>query len=89
MLDITQQVSQPVTTTSSSINSPTIQQRLITSTVAVKSGETVALGGLIADRASKSGRGIPSLRKIPYLAVSLVSKAGNSSRTELLVSPHG
>ena len=50
MLDITQQVSQPVTTTSSSIDSPTIQQRLITSTVAVRSGETVALGGLIADQ---------------------------------------
>jgi len=85
MLDITQQVSQPVTTTSSSIDSPTIQQRLITSTVAVKSGETVALGGLIADRASKTGRGIPSLRKIPVLGSLFGVKGRDSSRTELLV----
>ena len=90
MLDITQQVSQPVTTTSSSINSPTIQQRLITSTVAVKSGETVALGGLIADRASKTGRGIPSLRKIPVLGSLFGVKGRDSPEPSCwFFSPHG
>jgi general secretion pathway protein D len=85
MLDITQQVSQPVTTTSSTIDSPTIQQRLITSTVAVRSGETVALGGLIADRASKTGQGIPALRKWPVLGPLFGVRGKDSTRTELLV----
>jgi len=85
MLDITQQVSQPVTTTSSTIDSPTIQQRLITSTVAVQSGETVTLGGLIADRASKTGRGIPALRRMPVVGSLFGVKGRDSTRTELLV----
>jgi general secretion pathway protein D len=85
MLDITQQVSQPVTTTSSAIDSPTIQQRLITSTVAVQSGETVTLGGLIADRASKTGQGIPAFRRIPVVGSLFGVKGRDSTRTELLV----
>jgi general secretion pathway protein D len=85
LLDITQQVSQPVTTTSSTIDSPTIQQRLITSSVAVQSGQTVALGGLIADRASKTGRGIPALRRMPVLGSLFGVKGRDSTRTELLV----
>ena len=85
LLEITQQVSQPVSTTSSTIDSPTIQQRLITSTVAVQSGETVALGGLIADRASKTGRGIPALRRMPVLGSLFGVKGRDSTRTELLV----
>jgi general secretion pathway protein D len=85
LLDITQQVSQPVTTTTSTIDSPTIQQRLITSTVAVRSGETVTLGGLIADRASKSGQGIPALRKWPLVGPLFGVRGRDSTRTELLV----
>jgi general secretion pathway protein D len=85
LLDITQQVSQPVTTTSSTIDSPTIQQRLITSSVAVQSGQTVALGGLIADRASKTGRGIPALRRMPVVGSLFGVKGRDSTRTELLV----
>jgi general secretion pathway protein D len=43
VLDIIQEVSDVATTTSSDIDSPTIQQRQIASTVAINSGETVAL----------------------------------------------
>ena len=75
-LEITRLVSQPVTTVTSSIDSPTIQQRLITSSVAVQSGETVALGGLIGDRASKSGRGLPALRRIPVIGPLFGVKGG-------------
>ena len=85
LLDITQQVSQPVTTVTSNIDSPTIQQRLITSSVAVQSGQTVALGGLIGDRASKTGEGIPALRRIPILGSLFGVKGRDSTRTELLV----
>ncbi|NKB16167.1 MAG: hypothetical protein HC774_03590, partial [Sphingomonadales bacterium] len=45
-LDISQEVSDVARTTSSGINSPTIQQRRIASVVATRSGQMVALGGL-------------------------------------------
>lgn len=85
MLNITQQVSQPIQTTSSSIDSPTIQQRLITSSVAVQSGQTVALGGLISDRGAKTGRGIPGFSRIPVIGPFFGVKGKESARTELLV----
>jgi general secretion pathway protein D len=54
ILDIAQEVSDVSQTTSSGINSPTIQQRRIASTVATRSGQMIALGGLIRDSASRS-----------------------------------
>jgi general secretion pathway protein D len=64
-LDIAQQISTPVRTETSDIDSPSIQQRMIETSVAVQSGNVVALGGLIADRESKGGTGLPALRRIP------------------------
>jgi general secretion pathway protein D len=84
-LDIAQQISTPVRTETSNIDSPSIQQRMIETTVAVKSGEVVALGGLIADRESKGGTGIPALRRIPVFGSLFGTKGKDSSRTELLV----
>jgi general secretion pathway protein D len=49
ILDVSQEVSNVVPTTTSTINSPTIQQRKISTTVAIHDGDTVALGGLISD----------------------------------------
>jgi general secretion pathway protein D len=50
MLDIEQEVSDVVETRTSGIDSPTIQQRKIKTSVAVDNGETIALGGLIRDK---------------------------------------
>ncbi|MCH8990454.1 MAG: type II and III secretion system protein, partial [Acidobacteria bacterium] len=49
IMEIEQQVSDVVATTTSGIDSPTIRQRQISSTVAVQSGQTIALGGLIRE----------------------------------------
>src|SRR5262249_4046835 len=46
-VDISQEVSDAVPTTTSGIDSPTIQQRRLATTVAVQDGSTIALGGLI------------------------------------------
>ena len=48
-LEIEQEVSSVVKTTSSTINSPTIQQRQVKTTVVVNDGEVLALGGMIQD----------------------------------------
>ncbi len=84
-LEIAQEVSDVVPTTTSGIDSPTIQQRKFSSTVAVRSGETVALGGLIRDRQSKSRSGVPYLSKIPGLGALFRSTSDAKGRTELIV----
>ena len=50
LLDISQEVSDVSTTTTSAINSPTIQERKVASSIAVQDGQTIALGGLIRDK---------------------------------------
>ena len=84
-LDILQEVSDAVATTISTIDSPTIQQRSIRSIVAVQSGETVALGGLIRERSTESVSGIPVLMDIPLLGNLFKTTGQDSERTELLV----
>lgn len=84
-MDIVQEVSEVVQTTTSGIDSPTIQQRKIGSTVSVQSGETIALGGLIRDRRSVGDSGIPVLKDIPLLGNLFKSTNNSETRTELLV----
>lgn len=85
ILDVDQEVSNVVPTTTSNINSPTIQQRKISTTVAIHDGETVALGGLISDSRSNTKDGIPFLRQIPFLGDLFGSTNKQGTRTELIV----
>ena len=89
-LDISQEVSDVANTTSSNIDSPTFNQRLIRTRVAVQDGQTVGMAGLIRDSDTQGNSGIPLLKDIPLLG-SLVSNQQNKrERTELLVliTPH-
>ncbi|MHA1152894.1 MAG: type II secretion system secretin GspD [Alphaproteobacteria bacterium] len=85
VLDVLQEVSDVIETTTSDIDSPTIQQRSIESTVAVQSGDTVALGGLIRDREEESVSGVPLLSSIPVLGNLFKTTQTLVRRTELLV----
>jgi general secretion pathway protein D len=85
LLDLQQQVSDVSSTTSSSINSPTIQQRMIQSSVAVNDGQTIALGGLIKDNSNQEKAGIPWLNEVPGLGFLFGSTSGEHDRTELLI----
>ncbi|MFQ5935616.1 MAG: type II secretion system secretin GspD [Acidiferrobacterales bacterium] len=84
-MEIVQEVNDPETTTTSGIDSPTINQRRIQTTVAVQSGQTIVLGGLIRDRRSKSKSGVPGLRNIPLIGWLFGNKSKQSERSELLV----
>ncbi|WP_018649197.1 MULTISPECIES: type II secretion system secretin GspD [unclassified Thioalkalivibrio] len=84
-LDVLQEVNDVSETTSSGIDSPTIQQRLIESSVAVQSGETIVLGGLMRDQTSSGLIGIPGLRRLPVLGNLFSTTTETSRRTELLV----
>jgi len=85
MLDITQRVDDVDETTSSGIDSPTILQREITTSVAVQSGETIVLGGLIRENKEKSDGGIPFLKDIPIAGLLFSGKKVSNSKTELVV----
>ncbi len=90
LLDIGQEVSDVARTTSSTLDSPTIQQRRFTSSVAIRDGETVALGGLIRDNRSNGRSGIPILHDIPYVGALFGDTSSSTTRTELIVllTPH-
>ena len=84
-LDITQEVSDAVKNTTSGIDSPTIEQRKLSSTVSVHSGDTIALGGLISEDVSKSNSGVPFLERIPLLGAAFRNTDNTKTRTELVI----
>ena len=84
-MEIKQEVSNAVSTTSSDIDAPTIQLRQIESTVAINSGETIVLGGLIQDTETNAESGIPVLRRIPFFGKLFGQTRDEVRRTELLV----
>ncbi len=85
VLDILQEVSDAVPTGTSGIDAPTIQQRTIQSSVAVQSGESIALGGLIRDNHTRAVTGVPVLSDIPVLGNLFKSTTDTARRTELLI----
>lgn len=90
-MDIDQEVSNVTETTSSEIDAPTFLQRQISSSVAINSGETVVLGGLIRDQRRNSDSGIPVLHKLPVVGKLFGTTSRSAQRTELivLITPRG
>lgn len=84
-MEIKQEVSSAVGTTSSDIDAPTIQQRQIESTVAVHSGNTIILGGLIREVESGDRSGVPVLHRLPLVGKLFGGTGNDASRAELLV----
>lgn len=68
-----------------SISSPTILNRSLTTQIAIKDGWTGVLGGLIGNNYSKSNTGIPFLKDIPILGSAFQSNSVGGDRTELLL----
>ncbi len=84
-MEVSQEVSDAQTTTTSGLDAPTIRQREIQSTVAVYSGETIVLGGLIRDSQNFGNDGIPFLHTIPIIGKLFGRTSHENRRTELLV----
>lgn len=85
MLDIQQEVSNVVPTTTSGIDSPTIQQRKISTRVVVNDGESLALGGLIQERKNRTDKKMPILGDLPVLGNAFKAKTDGINRTELVI----
>ncbi|WP_340120939.1 type II secretion system secretin GspD [Methylobacter svalbardensis] len=69
----------------SNIDSPTIATREITSSVAVQSGETIVLGGLIKDDNTDNKSGIPFLHDLPLIGPLFGATTKKNNKTELVV----
>lgn len=83
-LNINQEVS-TVGETDASTGNPIIRQRTVNSSVAVDSGETIALGGLFETRNTNGSAGIPGVSKNPIFGGLFGRKSSTKGQTELLV----
>lgn len=86
LLEIEQEVSGVIPTTSSTIDSPTIQQRRVKTTVATRDGQTIVLAGLMQDKSSRSRDQVPLLGNLPLIGNAFKNKTDTIGRTELLIA---
>ncbi|GJE46694.1 Secretin GspD 2 [Methylobacterium soli] len=85
VLDINQEVSDVVPTTTSSINSPTIRQRRVATSVAVHDGHSLAIGGLVQEKAQITNESVPLLGDLPLVGAAFRNRVDSRVRTELIV----
>jgi general secretion pathway protein D len=83
LLDIEQEISNVAAGTAGSLT-PTVSQRRVKSSIAVASGQTVLLAGLISERADKSRTGLPIIDQLP-LGDLLGNNTRQRQRTELII----
>ncbi len=83
-LEIEQEISNVVNPDVQTLT-PTISQRRIHSTVAITSGQTVLLGGLISEQSNTTKAGIPGLNQIKYLGDILGNTSKSKTRSEIIV----
>ena len=67
------------------VTSPIIDKRTLDSNVLIKSGDTLALGGLISDQVSKSRTKVPLLGDIPVLGYAFQSHDNERHKRNLLI----
>lgn len=84
---VTMQVSQTANDLQgyTSFNAPIINQRQADTTVSVKDGETIVLGGIIRNTVNSTVRKVPLLGDIPLLGELFKSTSKTKNKTELLV----
>jgi len=85
LLDISQEVSDVIANSTSGIDSPTIRQRKVETSVALGDGQTLALGGLVQENNSVTRSEVPGVGKVPVVGNLFRSKSSRKGRTELLI----
>lgn len=83
-LDVSQEVSKVGDAPNASGNAP-IEKRRLRTEVAVQSGQTVLLGGLIREMGAHGRSGVPGLSRIPVLKHLFGNRWDNNQRTETIV----
>jgi general secretion pathway protein D len=88
VLDIEQEISSVAAGTAAAGTpnlTPTISQRRVKSSIAVNSGQTVLLAGLISETENRQRQGIPLFDQIPALGDAFSHQNQSRSRTELIL----
>lgn len=84
-ISISQEISEVGDPPNSSIASPTILNRSLTTQIALGDGWTGVLGGLISNTYSKANTGIPFLKDVPVVGSLFQTNTVSGARTELLI----
>ncbi|MEY2262070.1 type II secretion system protein GspD [Rhodanobacter denitrificans] len=84
-MNISQEVSQADKSVPLVNGNPAISQRKLATQVAVQSGQTVLLGGLIQQAEGNTDTGIPGLNRVPVLGRLFGNTSRSRNRTELIV----
>jgi general secretion pathway protein D len=84
VLDIEQEISSVAAGSTGSLT-PTISQRRVKSSIAVNSGQTVLLAGLISETENRQRQGIPLLDQIPGMGDAFSHQTNARARTELIL----
>ena len=92
-MEITPEISElsaRTTQISEDFESPIITRRTASTTVTVKDGQTVIIGGLISDRYERREQKVPILGDFPIVGPLFRSHQHNTAKTELLIvlTPH-
>ena len=65
--------------------SPTINKKEISSSVAVADGETIVLGGLISDTITDNKKGVPFFYQLPIIGSLFGATSKNDAKSELVI----
>jgi general secretion pathway protein D len=84
-MQIEQTVSEAFRNSTSDIDSPIIQERIIKTALSIRDGGTIIVGGLIRERTIDSNSSYPFIQEIPLLRRLLGTNNISSTRTEMLV----
>jgi general secretion pathway protein D len=84
VLDIEQEISNIAAGSANSLT-PTISQRRVKSSIAVTSGQTVLLAGLISETENRQRQGLPILDSIPGVGDAFSHQTTSRARTELIL----
>ena len=84
-LEVTQSVDEAQSNNTSSIDSPIILTRSVSTSLSIEDGETVLLGGLISENRSSTDSGVPLLKDIPFIGNAFKSRSESLDKTELII----
>jgi len=89
-IDLTQEVSKasdeaPSQSTAASAASPTIRNRVINTSLTLKDGQTVVMGGLMSSDDSDGNTGVPLVKDIPLLGNLFKSRKKVTEKKELVL----
>ncbi len=85
LLDIDQEISNVEDNANANTLTPTVAQRVVKSSIAVASGQTVLLAGLISETQNNASNGVPGLDRVPGLGILFSQTNRSRERDELIV----